>query len=594
MAMKVRTTNQTGANETHLNKLITRLHPIIRSILLKYGDDLSSAICEGVGKAGFCMFALYRGKPYFVFEGEAINKMVPIDSPEFNGFIGKLIKLALGKAPSPRLMKPALENLKNEIILDGVVVEAAEFNSYLNAAFPNEGVILDSNDQNGGSLLLRDGVVTSPETATGLTFIHKPAKGKLTYIPSGGDNLKLEKLHDLFSNLNRNQFYLILAYITFILAHPRSQGLTYPMLYVYGSAGTGKTTVVKLITKLLGLGQDTVKTLPKSERDLVAIAANHYILCFDNVANISNELSNAFCNVVTGATVTARTLHTNTDTTDIEYHQPMIMTAITLPRQYDLTTRAAFIHTSKPTKSYKNENEIFQLLDAMLPEVQSWLLDTAAKTMKNVVDVESIIDHRAASYIQWVAGFEKTMGIEDQSIQKCFMKETEEGLNQQTAEHNPFITSIAGAVEEFGEFTGTPTEVHKALGSYIQSLEMRLPIGWPANANAMSIKLNNSVELLAKQGVEWFVDAKRGTKGRNATLRPILLPEKKETLPLLDDQELKQPTLPDVSELELVPDDALDWTESALEDMVLEDDTSLASRKKTEEENHAELLAFLG
>lgn len=100
MAMKVRTTNQTGANETHLNKLITRLHPIIRSILLKYGDDLSSAICEGVGKAGFCMFALYRGKPYFVFEGEAINKMVPIDSPEFNGFIGKLIKLALGKAPS--------------------------------------------------------------------------------------------------------------------------------------------------------------------------------------------------------------------------------------------------------------------------------------------------------------------------------------------------------------------------------------------------------------------------------------------------------------------------------------------------------------
>ncbi|QUM75074.1 hypothetical protein HWV00_01800 [Moritella sp. 24] len=594
MAMKVRTTNQAGANEAHLNKLATQLTPICRNILLKYGDDFSSAIYEGVDKADFCMFALYRGKPYFVFEGDAINKMVPIDSPEFNGFIGRLIKLALGKAPSPRLMKPTLENLKNEITLDGVNIEAAEFNSYLNAAIPNEGVVLDSNDQNGSALLLRDGVVISANSPTELTFIHKPAKGKLTYIPSGGDNLKLEKLHDLFSNLNRNQFYLVLAYITFILAHPRSQGLTYPMLYVYGSAGTGKTTVVKLITKLLGLGEDTVKSLPKSVRDLVAIAANNYVLCFDNVSNINDELSNAFCNVVTGVTVTGRTLHTNTDITDTVVHQPMILTAITLPRQYDLTTRAAFINTSKPTKSYRNENEIFQLLDAMLPEVQSWLLDTTAKTMKNVVDVESIIDHRAASYIQWVAGFEKTMGIEDQSIQKCFMKETEEGLNQQTAEHNPFITSIAGVVQEFGEFTGTPTEVHKAVSSYIQSLEMRLPNGWPANANAMSIKLNNSVELLAKQGVEWFVDAKRGTKGRKATLRPILLPEKKETQPLLDDQELKQPTLPDTSELDLVLDDDLDWTESALEDMVLENDTLLQSREKTETASHAELLAFLG
>ncbi|SGY81432.1 hypothetical protein [Moritella viscosa] len=573
MAMKVNlTTNQTGVNEAHLSKLIIRLHPIIRAFLLKCGGDLSSAIYEAICKADFCMFALYRGKPYFVFEGETINKMVLIDSPEFSGFIGRLIKLAQGKAPASRAMKPALENLKNEIILDGAVIEAAEFNSYLNAAFPNEGVILDSNDQNGGALLLRDGVVASDNAPTGLTFIHKPAKGKLTYIPSGGDNLKLEKLHDLFSNLNRNQFYLVLAYITFILAHPRSQGLTYPMLYVYGSAGTGKTTVVKLITKLLGLGQDTVKTLPKSERDLVAIAANHYILCFDNVANISNELSNAFCNVVTGATVTARTLHTNTDTTDIETHQPIIMTAITLPRQYDLTTRAAFLNTSKPTKSYRNENEIFQLLDVMLPEVQSWLLDTTAKTMMNVNDVESIIDHRAASYIQWVAGFEKTMGIEDQSVQKCFMKETEEGLNQQTAEHNPFITSITAAVEEFGEFIGTPTEVHQVLSSYIQSLEMRLPIGWPANANAMSIKLNNSVELLAKQGVEWFVDAKRGTKGRKATLRPILLPEKKETPPLPDEQELKPTTLHDASELDLVLDDELEWDEPAIEDTSIEDD----------------------
>jgi len=571
MAMKVRTTTS-RPDENHLNKLATQLTPICRNILLKHGDDLSSAIYESVDKADFCMFALYRGKSYFAFEGKTINKMVPIDSPEFNGFIGKLIKSAQGKAPGSRAMNLALDNLKNEIALDNVVIEAAEYNSYLNAAFPSEGVILDNNDQEGGSLLLKDGVVTSPDTATGLTLIHKPAKGKLTYIPSGGDNLKLETLHDLFSNLNINQFYLVLAYITFIFAHPRNEGLTFPMLYVYGPAGTGKTTVVKLITKLLGLGEASVKSLPNDIRDLIAAAANNYVLCFDNVSNINTKLSNAFCNVVTGSTMTDRTLHTNIGTTDTKLHQPMIMTAITLPRQYDLSTRAVFLNTGKPTRRYKNENEIFQLLDAMLPEVQSWLLDTAAKTMVNLNNVESIVDHRAASYTQWVAAFEQTIGVKDQSIQKHFTKATEEGLNQQTAEHNPLITSIVGAVEEFGEFIGTPTEVHKALGSYIQSLEMRLPNGWPANANAMSIKLNNSVELLAKQGVEWFVDAKRGTKGRKATLRPILLPEKKETPPLPDEQDLKPTTLHDASDLDLSQDSEFEWTTTELEDTSIEDD----------------------
>lgn len=581
MAMKVRTTNQTGANQNHLNASMKPLIPILRNALLRCGDDLSSAIFESIDQVDSCMLALYRRKPYFIFEGKAMNKMVSVDSPEFLGFIAKSVKLAQGKSVAPRAMSLALESLKNEVILDGLDIDGSEYNAYLDASNPASGVLLDINDPEGRGLLMQDGRVQLAEVPTELTFVDKPSKGALSYVPLSESKVSLEELHALFSNLDKSQFYLVLAYITFIFAHPRNEGLTFPMLYVYGSAGTGKTTVVKLITKLLGLGEATVKSLPKSVRDLVAIAANDYVLCFDNVSNISDKLSNAFCNVVTGSTVTDRTLHTNIGTTDTVLHQPMIMTAISLPKQYDLSTRAIFLNSSKPTKRYKNEREIFQLLDNMLPEVQSCLLDATAKTLVHLDDVESIVDHRAASFTQWVAAFEKTIGIEDQSIQKFFTKATEEGLNQQTAEHNPIITSIAEAARECGEFSGTPTEVYRALTRYIEAFETRLPRSWPANANAMSIKLNNSVGLLAKQGVEWFVDAKRGTNGRKATLRSAPLP-------------VQDSSLSDDTDLELVSDNDLDWNDLDFEDTALENASLQQYKKKTQEESDAELLALLG
>ena len=590
MAMKVRTTKQTGSSQTHFSQLIKRLVPILKSTLLKHDDDLSSAIYEAIETADFCMFALYRGKSYFIVEGKAINKMVPVDSSEFSGFIAKSIKLAQGKSAAQRSISSAIDSLKNEIVLDDVVIEGAEYNSYLDAAKPAEGVVLDVNDQDGRALLLQDGQVMLISSPTELTFVNKPSKGQFTYRPSIAESVSLNQLRKLFSNLTEEQFYLVLAYTSFILAHPRQQGLTYPMLYVYGSAGTGKTTVVRLITKLLGLGEATVKSLPKNVRDLVATAANDYVLCFDNVSNINNKLSDAFCNVITGGTVADRTLYTNTEVTETELHQPMIMTAISLPKQYDLATRAVFLKSSKPTAQYQNEREIFQRLDAMLPEVQSWLLEMTAKTLSIVGDTESIVEHRASSFSQWVAAFEQTIGINGQSIQKHFAEATEEGMNQQTAEHNPLITSIVGAVQEFGEFSGTPTEVHKALGSYIQSLEMSLPQGWPANANAMSIKLNNAVDLLAKHGVEWFVDAKRGTKGRKATLRPI----EPEVQLQPDEQESKEPPMLEAPELVLAQDSELDWAETDIEDETLENDTTSQFLEETQEESDAALLALLG
>lgn len=609
--------------------LFDQIFPLVvgntKEALKDCDGSLSDALTDAVKKTANCMIANDEQSPTFIIASGAVNYSVPLESKQFSGFIFSVAKAVGAKGLLDTDVKKVINAMSLCASIDAHEVSVSSYNEYLDGSDPTQGVVLNTNEIDGKALVLSNGEISEVDAPTGITFKYAPQNGGLKYDAHHVvDDSIADTLMQLFSNLSKNQFWLIMAYVTYIVSHPRANGLTFPILYLHGNAGTGKTTVARLITKLLGLGENTVKGQPKDGRDLVAIVSKNYVMCFDNCGGISDRMSNLLCSVATGGTMDDRRLHTNTDIVDTRFHQPLIMTAISFPKQYDLCTRALFVKAGKPKVVYASDTEIFRKLDPVLPQAQTWLLEIAAKAMTLMDQVQPIAKHRAADFNTWLAAFEKAAGIKDQSVQQYVNKAQENALNQQVVEHDEFLASIVNVVQQRKQFSGGPTEVHKALMSAILAGMRRLPRNWPQNASALTGKLNRIKEQLAKQGIEVLSGGTRGTNGRKLTLRvmetasvvatPETVPEQPETevtapsmeaVPSVESPEpMVEPTqenyyveeLPEIDEGELLGEIELFDEENmgVLVEECEESESKLDWSQMSQEEVDAEVSDFLG
>tara|TARA_Y100000588_G_C14266440_1_gene930142 strand:+ start:2394 stop:4295 length:1902 start_codon:yes stop_codon:yes gene_type:complete len=523
MALNVRTkkSNAGHGKNTPFNQLEHPLAIAVTQGLKKYEGSLGDSLIDALNDIPNGVVALDNGTPVLIAEGDSTNYSTSLNGPFSKAIVAKAARKSGLIGLTMKDIDRALDIVSLEASLEAQEVDVNLYNAHLHADDPSQGVVISTNSSDGRSMLLADGKVTMTGKHTGITFRYAPNNGGLQYTEDRDDEEVATKLQKLFSNINYEQFVSIMAYAGFILAHPRVNGLTYPILYLHGNAGSGKTTVARLVAMLLGLGETKVKTQPKDVRDLIATAAHNYMLCFDNCGRLSDELANAMCSVATGGTVDGRKLYTNIDLVETLLHQPMILTAIKFAKQYDLCTRAVFIKADKPRIKYASDTEIFQKLNAMLPEAQSWLLSTTAKAMTLMGEVEPIAKYRGGDYNTWLAAFEKALGVDDQSVQKCVNQAQDEALNMQALEHDELLASIITVVQQQKYFVGGPTQVHKMLHSSILNEMRRLPRNWPQNASALTNKLNRMKEQLLKHGVEVISGGTRGTNGRKLTLRAV-------------------------------------------------------------------------
>ncbi|UIJ40441.1 hypothetical protein LWM38_12060 [Vibrio kanaloae] len=522
--MKLRTKNSETEQgpKTPFSPLASPIAVALTQALKHNEDYLSDSLIEALEKTPNCMVALDAGEPIFITSGDAVNYSIPLESNEFFALVAKVARSAGIKGLQRSDIKKAIESLALSATLDAPAVDVSLYNERLDEDDPSLGVVLNMNSIDGKALVLADGEVRTTEEQTGITFRYAPKNGSLAYKqqPINHEEVVYE-LKRMFSNLDDAQFSSVMAYAGFILSHPRTNGLTFPILYIHGSAGTGKTTIARLLTKLLGLGDDTVKAQPKDGRDLVATVAQNYMICFDNCGGINDKLANAMCSIATGGTVDDRKLYTNTEIVATRFHQPMIMTSISFPKQYDLSTRALFTKAGKPKVVYSSDTEIYRKLDDMLPHAQAWLLDVTAKAMTYLPEVNPISNHRASDFNTFLAGFEKALGINDQSVQQYVNTAQEEALNQQVVEHDELLASVVSVVKQHGCFAGGPSEVHRMLMNSILGSMRRLPRNWPQNASSLTNRLNRIKDSLEKHGVEVISGGPRGTHGRKLTLRKI-------------------------------------------------------------------------
>ncbi len=127
-----------------------------------------------------------------------------------------------------------------------------------------------------------------------------------------------------FLNVDHQGWTLIKAFLVAALR----PGVPCPILVAKGEQGAGKTTACRIISALIDPRAGALRGVPREVRDLTAAARNSWIVCFDNLSHLPEELADAACRLATGGGFGGRELYSDHDEAIFDATRPMVFNAI--------------------------------------------------------------------------------------------------------------------------------------------------------------------------------------------------------------------------------------------------------------------------
>ena len=238
------------------------------------------------------------------------------------------------------------------------------------------------------------------------SFAAHEAASRLPEPERGGS---LEELRS-FLNVDNDGWILITAFLVSALR----PGLPCPILVAKGEQGAGKSTACRVISSLIDPRTSALRGAPREVRDLVAAARNSWLVCFDNLSHLPQELADAACRLATGGGFGGRELYSDYDEAVFDATRPLVFNAIpdlgaTRP---DFLDRALIIdfHDIKP-ELRRDERQFWREFEAARPRILGALLDAVALGLRKLPALALGQLPRMADFATWASACEDGLGL---------------------------------------------------------------------------------------------------------------------------------------------------------------------------------------
>jgi putative DNA primase/helicase len=127
-----------------------------------------------------------------------------------------------------------------------------------------------------------------------------------------------------FFNADHHGWILIRASLVAALR----PGFPLPILVAKGEQGAGKSTACRVISSLIDPRTSALRGVPRKVRDLTAAARNSWLVCFDNLSRLPEELADAACRLASGGGFGGRQLYGDHDEAIFDATRPLVFNAI--------------------------------------------------------------------------------------------------------------------------------------------------------------------------------------------------------------------------------------------------------------------------
>lgn len=441
------------------------------------------------------------GHEYNVIRGSPNPIANKIGGVFSNGYIRKRF------AESGHLLKSRdLEDI-NEALKAAALISGVNAPVWYRVAQIPDGIEIDLADEAHRRITVKPNKVEIVTSGSQTVFVRSPHMGSIT-VPedvSSGDLSKLDK----YLNMASENKVLVLAWLTYTMAHAKVESTKYPILVLSGSQGTGKTVMSKLLLKFADPGSIGVRTFPNNQKELAIACQSSHVLAYDNLRFLSPVMADALCIAATGGSITVRKLYTDAEVMATRLHGAVILNGLhPFINQSDLAQRCLTIELLPISKALRQTDaELQEQLHQDYPDIYFGLLDLIARVFAVMPEIKVNEAERMAEFSKWLAAMEVVQGVQEGTYQKYYSDQIVNG-QLDALQDNLFGSEIlAFAKLQERPWIGTPTKLYDALSAFAVTRIGRSR-EWPDNAIAMSKRLMPLVASLDAQGIG--IQFKRG------------------------------------------------------------------------------------
>jgi hypothetical protein len=408
----------------------------------------------------------------------------PLRSKPARRWMARLFYQCEGTTPGAQGLQDSLLTLEGKAFFEGV-----EHEVYLRLAGADDAVYLDLGDDYWRAVeITADSwrVIADPPVRfrrpRGMRPLPTPAHGGC-----------LDDLRE-FVNVADGDWPLIAAWL---LAALRHRG-PFPILPIHGEQGSSKSTTERVLRDLVDPNVAPLRSEPRNGRDLAIAANNGWVMAYDNLSEIPDWLSDAFCRIATGGGFSTRELYSDTDEVLIDAQRPLVMNGIAeLAIRPDLLDRAIPLYLPR-LRRWIPEDEFFERFHAARPRILGALLDAVSAAIANLSEVEFDGAVRMADFAKWTLAAEPALGLEQGDFMNAYAGNWAEAV-EITLEASPLTEPLRVIAIE--GFEGTATDLLAKLTTLVEEKTTHSD-AWPASARALSADLGRLAPVLRRVGIE--------------------------------------------------------------------------------------------
>jgi len=463
------------------------------------------------GVSGLPLFNASNGQIYARLTKLNNTYVVPLKGLQFRNIVREEL-FRRGATARSYEVQEVIEILEAKAWIKGDTADV-----YYRVAPIENGIEIDIGDAEHTRIQITKGRVSIITSGSTTLFYRTPIMRELTR-PAPIGNLGLLRKYLNLSDIDRT---LLIAWISYTLAHPKVSLSKFLILVLIGDMGSGKSALVKnIILPLIDPTILGVQIFPSQPKELSIAQSNTHVLAYDNMRTIGAAMSDILCVACTGGMISSRALYTDSDMNLLRLHGPVILNGISsLLEHSDLAQRCLPLRTRPISESDRlSDAEIVSSFQTQLPQIMKGLFDLISNVFTHLDNVKVLRPERMISFTRWLAAMEIVDSAEPGTYQNAYSDALNQAQLDSLMEHPLADAVIAFMASRSGKTWGGPPSGLLSQLNEMTPKSTQYSQDWPRSAISLSKRLTALKASFLTQGIH--VEMTRG-KQRKITISCI-------------------------------------------------------------------------